>query len=69
MKIAASVALLAMSFIGGADAQIGAYGQCGGNNYSGSTTCIAGWECNAYSEWYSQCIPSSNNPPATTSPT
>ncbi|CAK4110792.1 unnamed protein product, partial [Aphanomyces euteiches] len=69
MKVAASIALLAMSFIGGADAQVGAYGQCGGLNYSGSTSCIAGWECKVQSQWYSQCVPSSNNPPATTSPT
>ncbi|CAK4485133.1 unnamed protein product [Aphanomyces euteiches] len=36
---------------------IGAWGQCGGNNYAGPTTCVSGYKCNAYSEWYSQCIP------------
>ncbi|KAH9141954.1 hypothetical protein AeRB84_006134, partial [Aphanomyces euteiches] len=34
-----------------------AYGQCGGANYKGPTTCVSGYKCNAYSEWYSQCIP------------
>ncbi|CAK4641193.1 hypothetical protein LEN26_021280 [Aphanomyces euteiches] len=34
-----------------------AYGQCGGNNYQGSTECVADYHCNEYSEWYSQCIP------------
>ncbi|KAH9149472.1 hypothetical protein AeRB84_007461 [Aphanomyces euteiches] len=36
---------------------VGAYGQCGGNNYSGPTSCVSGYVCHAYSEWYSQCIP------------
>ncbi|CAK4291806.1 unnamed protein product, partial [Aphanomyces euteiches] len=34
------------------------YGQCGGNNYQGSTQCSTGYHCNEYNEWYSQCIPS-----------
>ncbi|KAG9399977.1 hypothetical protein AC1031_010897 [Aphanomyces cochlioides] len=36
---------------------VGAWGQCGGNNYSGPTTCVSGYTCKSYSEWYSQCIP------------
>ncbi|KAH9123621.1 hypothetical protein LEN26_009891 [Aphanomyces euteiches] len=36
---------------------VGAWGQCDGNNYAGPTTCISGYTCKAYSEWYSQCIP------------
>ncbi|CAK4231144.1 unnamed protein product [Aphanomyces euteiches] len=36
---------------------VGAWGQCGGNNYAGPTACISGYKCNAYSGWYSQCIP------------
>ncbi|KAH9161913.1 hypothetical protein AeNC1_018884, partial [Aphanomyces euteiches] len=36
---------------------VGAYGECGGNNYSGPTSCVSGYVCHAYSEWYSQCIP------------
>ncbi|KAH9122499.1 hypothetical protein AeMF1_006227 [Aphanomyces euteiches] len=68
MKIAARVAFLASTCVQLASAQgtpVGAYGQCGGSNYAGSTTCIQGYECHAYTEWYSQCIPSSA---ATTSP-
>ncbi|KAG9400022.1 hypothetical protein AC1031_010943 [Aphanomyces cochlioides] len=34
-----------------------AWGQCGGNNHVGPTTCISGFVCKASSEWYSQCIP------------
>ncbi|CAK4204467.1 unnamed protein product [Aphanomyces euteiches] len=36
---------------------VGAYGQCGGANYKGATTCISGYTCHVYTEWYSQCIP------------
>ncbi|KAG9399979.1 hypothetical protein AC1031_010899 [Aphanomyces cochlioides] len=36
---------------------VGAWGQCSGNNYAGPTTCVSGYKCNAYSEWYSQFIP------------
>ncbi|CAK4484973.1 unnamed protein product [Aphanomyces euteiches] len=34
-----------------------AYAQCGGNNFSGPTSCVQGFACKFYSEWYSQCIP------------
>ncbi|CAK4641199.1 unnamed protein product, partial [Aphanomyces euteiches] len=40
--------------------QVGALGQCGGNNYNGPKTCVSGYHCIAYSEWYSQCIPDHN---------
>lgn len=32
------------------------YGQCGGNGYTGPTTCAQG-TCKASNEWYSQCTP------------
>jgi hypothetical protein len=35
------------------------YGQCGGNGYSGSTTCASGATCTKYNDWYSQCVPGS----------
>jgi cellulose 1,4-beta-cellobiosidase len=34
-----------------------AWGQCGGNQHTGSTTCVSGYCCRRQSEWYSQCIP------------
>ncbi|KAH9161940.1 hypothetical protein LEN26_001193 [Aphanomyces euteiches] len=52
MKIAVTIALVASSIVGVANAQVGAWGQCGGNNYAGSTAC------------YSQCIPGSGNTPS-----
>ncbi|CAK4205057.1 unnamed protein product [Aphanomyces euteiches] len=31
--------------------------QCGGNYYSGPKKCQAGWFCQYWNEWYSQCLP------------
>ncbi|KAJ3040022.1 hypothetical protein HK097_002666 [Rhizophlyctis rosea] len=50
----------------GAAAQSGPYGQCGGNGWTGSKTCVSGYVCNAYNEWYSQCIPGTAQPTTTT---
>jgi hypothetical protein len=32
------------------------YGQCGGNGWTGPTTCVSGSTCTASNEWYSQCL-------------
>ncbi|KAF3225456.1 hypothetical protein TWF106_002592 [Orbilia oligospora] len=40
-------------------AQQTAWGQCGGNNWTGPTSCVSGYYCSYNSEWYSQCIPGS----------
>lgn len=40
---------------GGGCAQT-AYAQCGGNGYTGCTTCQDGFTCKASGEWYSQCV-------------
>ena len=32
------------------------YGQCGGQGYTGATTCASG-TCKQQSQWYSQCLP------------
>ncbi|KAK6431849.1 hypothetical protein LTR95_011982 [Oleoguttula sp. CCFEE 5521] len=44
-------------------AQQSAYGQCGGQGYSGSTSCVSGFTCKFQSQYYSQCLPGG---PATT---
>jgi chitinase len=36
---------------------VGAYDQCGGSGYSGSTNCIAGYVCTEISSAWSQCDP------------
>ncbi|KAG6862060.1 Beta-glucosidase cel3A [Termitomyces sp. Mi166 len=41
------------------------YAQCGGINWTGDTTCVAGTVCTYLNDYYSQCLPGS----ATTAPT
>nr|AAL15037.1 cellobiohydrolase II [Lentinus sajor-caju]AAL15038.1 cellobiohydrolase II [Lentinus sajor-caju] len=36
---------------------VGEWGQCGGINYTGSTTCDAGLVCNVINDYYHQCLP------------
>ncbi|RMZ68244.1 fungal cellulose binding domain-containing [Pyrenophora seminiperda CCB06] len=35
----------------------GAYQQCGGQGYTGATTCVSGYKCAAQNDYYSQCVP------------
>ncbi|KAI9147586.1 Endoglucanase 3 [Paramyrothecium foliicola] len=55
-------------FASGALAAVGPWGQCGGQNWSGETTCVSGYTCTFSNQWYSQCLPG-NGPPAPTSTT
>ncbi|CAN8097801.1 unnamed protein product [Discula destructiva] len=43
--------------VAGAAAQQTPYGQCGGSNYSGLTSCTAGYVCTVYNAFYAQCVP------------
>ncbi|KAI0547013.1 carbohydrate-binding module family 1 protein [Xylaria curta] len=52
-------------FGGAAIAQQQAWGQCGGINWSGATTCVSGYTCSVLNDYYSQCVPGT----ATTSST
>lgn len=47
--------ILASTFAAGALAQSGAWGQCGGNGWSGATSCISGYTCTYVNDWYRQC--------------
>ena len=52
-------------------AAVPAYGQCGGMNFKGDTTCADGWTCVKSNDWYSQCVSGGANnggsaPPAGT---
>ncbi|TFY78668.1 hypothetical protein EWM64_g5341 [Hericium alpestre] len=44
-------------------AQSPVYGQCGGQGWTGSTTCAAGSVCTFSNPYYSQCLPGSAAPP------
>jgi endo-1,4-beta-xylanase len=39
-----------------ASGTVARWGQCGGLNYTGSTTCVAGTTCTYSNDWYSQCL-------------
>ncbi|KAK6536344.1 hypothetical protein TWF281_000583 [Arthrobotrys megalospora] len=49
----------------GTYAQAPVYGQCGGANWTGPTTCAAGSTCVYSNPYYSQCIPGGSNPTTT----
>ncbi|TLD08135.1 hypothetical protein PspLS_11972 [Pyricularia sp. CBS 133598] len=50
--------------------QAALWGQCGGQGWTGATTCVSGAVCQRQSEWYSQCVPGSGNGnPPTPQPT
>ena len=42
-----------------ASAQASLYGQCGGQGWTGATTCVAGAVCTYSNPYYSQCLPGS----------
>ncbi|KAF4564929.1 hypothetical protein EYR40_011103 [Pleurotus pulmonarius] len=54
--VAPGFVLLSMSLA--AFAAVPLYGQCGGNGFTGETTCVSGATCSFQNEWYSQCVPS-----------
>lgn len=41
------------------DATVQAYGRCGGQDYTGSSTCASGYTCKVQNPYYSQCVPGS----------
>lgn len=63
------IAVLAGTALG----QQSAYGQCGGQGYTGPSTCVSGYSCVLVNQWYSQCQPGTTQPtttqPTTTKPT
>lgn len=58
-----------VGFASEAFAVVPVWGQCGGNGYSGETTCASGSTCVKSNDWYSQCLPGSNVPTTTATPT
>ncbi|KAJ6526490.1 CEL4a mannanase [Mycena vulgaris] len=54
--IRSTVLILALSLTS-ALAQSPVWGQCGGESWTGPTTCATGSVCTFSSQWYSQCLP------------
>nr|AAA50608.1 cellobiohydrolase [Agaricus bisporus] len=61
-------ALLALASLvpGFVQAQSPVWGQCGGNGWTGPTTCASGSTCVKQNDFYSQCLPNNQAPPSTT---
>ncbi|KFY72998.1 hypothetical protein V499_06904 [Pseudogymnoascus sp. VKM F-103] len=45
------------------------WGQCGGINYTGQTSCVSGSNCSYLNDWYYQCIPGATTSTPSTQPT
>ncbi|KAF5326770.1 hypothetical protein D9619_004471 [Psilocybe cf. subviscida] len=73
MGFASLAAILSLSLLVQVQAQSPVYGQCGGQGWSGSTTCVSGSTCVYSGPYYSQCLPgsasSSSTQPGTTTRT
>ncbi|KAF2128175.1 glycoside hydrolase family 10 protein [Dothidotthia symphoricarpi CBS 119687] len=50
------LAVVGLTSTTGVLAAVPAYGQCGGQGYTGETTCVQGYRCNKTNDWYSQCV-------------
>ncbi|EPS38651.1 hypothetical protein H072_7634 [Dactylellina haptotyla CBS 200.50] len=68
MSLTLVVLYLAFAF-GTAIGQQTAYGQCGGNGWTGPTTCVAGYTCTYQNDWYYQCVPGGATTTKTTTTT
>lgn len=45
---------------GNSGATVQAYGQCGGQGYTGSSACVSGYTCKEQNPYYSQCVQGGN---------
>ncbi|EQB51151.1 hypothetical protein CGLO_09331 [Colletotrichum gloeosporioides Cg-14] len=52
---AAATSAAASSGSGSGSGSVALYGQCGGQGYSGATSCASG-KCEVVNDWYSQCV-------------
>lgn len=66
MRSTPTIVASAMLAVTSVQAQQTGYGQCGGENWTGATTCVSGWTCTYLNDWYSQCLPASSSSTLTT---
>jgi len=57
MKYLSSTIVISSLLLSFAKAQSPAWGQCGGQSWTGATTCVAGYTCTVSNPYYSQCLP------------
>ncbi|KIM34166.1 polysaccharide lyase family 4 protein [Serendipita vermifera MAFF 305830] len=61
------ISFLLGALISGVASQAAEYQQCGGQGWTGPTTCVSGWTCSPVSPpYYYQCLPGSSAPTTTT---
>ncbi|EUC61605.1 pectinesterase [Rhizoctonia solani AG-3 Rhs1AP] len=58
-----------LALVGLVRAVVPLYGQCGGVNWAGETTCVSGATCVYSNEYYSQCLPGTATTTITAKPT
>ncbi|KAL6799703.1 carbohydrate-binding module family 1 [Trichoderma sp. SZMC 28012] len=68
-KPMSSLLLAATLLAGGSIAQQTVWGQCGGQGWSGPTSCVAGSACSTLNPYYAQCIPGATTMSTSTKPT
>ncbi|KAL7932825.1 carbohydrate-binding module family 1 [Trichoderma chlorosporum] len=68
-KPLSSVLLAATLLAASSSAQQTVWGQCGGNGWSGPTSCVAGSACSTLNPYYAQCIPGATTMSTSTKPT
>ncbi|KAI5252747.1 endo-1,4-beta-mannosidase [Aureobasidium subglaciale] len=66
MKYSLSLATLAAAGVAYAQSAVPAYGQCGGQGYTGSAVCVSGFHCSKANDYYSQCVAGAASSVATT---
>ncbi|OLN86496.1 putative pectate lyase F 3 [Colletotrichum chlorophyti] len=54
MKTSVLLSISALSAVAVSQATL--YSQCGGQGWTGPTSCVSGARCVSYNEWYSQCV-------------
>ncbi|KAJ3040710.1 hypothetical protein HDV00_010603 [Rhizophlyctis rosea] len=64
-----TASIAALAFVSSVAAQQGAWAQCGGIGFTGGKTCISGYTCELYNDYYSQCVPGTAGPTTTTTTT
>lgn len=62
LQVAATLLLSSTAVLGA----VGPWGQCGGMNWQGDSTCVSGWTCKYTNDYYSQCLEGSPEPEPTT---
>ncbi|CAE6384056.1 hypothetical protein RSOLAG1IB_11652 [Rhizoctonia solani AG-1 IB] len=61
--------LTALAAAGYVAAQQPAWAQCGGQGWTGGTTCVSGYTCTYSNQYYSQCLPGTASPTTPTGTT